>query len=443
MKPSYCSPSHSGNSGTCFSDGSLIKLANAYNKTHTDKIPTPTSKPDMRLSSDKRSAIWKSLLSKLKKNNELPCEDEYCVLYTDVAESVNDREIHENTFRPERPENWYDNPSEWLTNLDIENVMKQYEETHSDFAFLGPSPIDFDAKIDGNSCVEQSICDLSLRNMLQKGKRRVGIVFNLDPHYKSGSHWTAMMCDMNSGGIYYFDSYGVQPPQEVRMLMARLRSQGNQLINDNLLSAAKMRPIHIYPISGRLSNAFEFQTNQNDIASEGGASSNSKRVRKLQSGDICHLMEGGRIVDKTPLRIRQVKPGNIIVFESEIPAEYRTKLNSGKCNIVRKDFEELFNTTRFQFGNSECGMFSMYFLLQFLENKNFYDIVRTRINDRYVWKKRDEYFRPNIRRIPQLPTGREGANADKSSILAALVNGGRESKKYFARGGKKVSRKKK
>ena len=43
----------------------------------------------------------------------------------------------------------------------------------------------------------------------------MGIVFNLDPHDKPGSHWVSMYVDLNNGGIYYFDSYGYKPLKEI------------------------------------------------------------------------------------------------------------------------------------------------------------------------------------------------------------------------------------
>ena len=35
-----------------------------------------------------------------------------------------------------------------------------------------------------------------------------------------------MYVDMNNGGIYYFDSYGIEPPKEIKVLMNRLTNQG-------------------------------------------------------------------------------------------------------------------------------------------------------------------------------------------------------------------------
>uniref|UniRef100_A0A158P5G0 Ubiquitin-like protease family profile domain-containing protein n=1 Tax=Tetranychus urticae TaxID=32264 RepID=A0A158P5G0_TETUR len=42
-----------------------------------------------------------------------------------------------------------------------------------------------------------------------------GIVINLDPSWKSGSHWTAVFIPIYGSGIY-FDSYGQQPPEMIK-----------------------------------------------------------------------------------------------------------------------------------------------------------------------------------------------------------------------------------
>ena len=49
------------------------------------------------------------------------------------------------TFTPYKPTEWEKNPVEWLSNFDILNVLKQYEEKYSDFKFIGPTPIDFNS----------------------------------------------------------------------------------------------------------------------------------------------------------------------------------------------------------------------------------------------------------------------------------------------------------
>ena len=73
---------------------------------------------------------------------------------------------------------------------------------------------------------------LNLKRLLQKGKTKVGIVFNLDPHDKPGSHWVSFFADFDKNEICYFDSYGIAEPNEVRILMDRLKDQAKELNKD-------------------------------------------------------------------------------------------------------------------------------------------------------------------------------------------------------------------
>jgi Ulp1 family protease len=61
----------------------------------------------------------------------------------------------------------------------------------------------------------------------QKNKKytKLGIVFNLDTHDKGGSHWVALYLDMNKQYIYYFDSCGDEVPDEVKVLMSRMKKE--------------------------------------------------------------------------------------------------------------------------------------------------------------------------------------------------------------------------
>ena len=49
-----------------------------------------------------------------------------------------------------------------------------------------------------------------------------GFVFNLDEHWKSGSHWVALYSDLSKGQIYFFDSYGKRPEKRIRSLVKRI-----------------------------------------------------------------------------------------------------------------------------------------------------------------------------------------------------------------------------
>ena len=135
-------------------------------------------------------------------------------------------------FRPKAPESWKKDPDDWLDNHSIEAVLKQYEEADPTFKSLGAVPIDFAAPSpyskDKKQCLLPEFCKLNLNDLRAEGKKGVGMVFNLDPHFKDGSHWIAMYVDVEEPACYYFDSYGYSPPKQVKMLMETLWSQDNR-----------------------------------------------------------------------------------------------------------------------------------------------------------------------------------------------------------------------
>lgn len=47
-----------------------------------------------------------------------------------------------------------------------------------------------------------------------------GIVVNLDPSWKPGSHWVAIYCP-KYGQVIYFDSFGLQPPNQIKVFIER------------------------------------------------------------------------------------------------------------------------------------------------------------------------------------------------------------------------------
>ena len=73
------------------------------------------------------------------------------------------------------------------------------------------------------------LCKINLKNLNTDGINKLGVIFNLDKHTQSGSHWVAMFCSIPKKEIYYWDSYGMKPPKEVTTLMNRLKKQGNKM----------------------------------------------------------------------------------------------------------------------------------------------------------------------------------------------------------------------
>ena len=208
-----CSPKPKNklNNFSCYSNDDLIKLRDHWNARH----------PDVKIISNSPKEIHKKLSEYLKNicNNEacwLKQKSVFGKLESDLADS----------FAPESPEEWKKNPNEWLSSTDIIKVMKQYEKAYKCFDFIGPSPIDFDTRKLYGECVWEELCNFNLHNMIKKGKTKIGIIFNTDPHNKPGQHWISMFINIKKGVIFFFDSTGDDAPPEVKKLINRIRKQG-------------------------------------------------------------------------------------------------------------------------------------------------------------------------------------------------------------------------
>ena len=136
-------------------------------------------------------------------------------------------------LRPEQPPKWKDDPDMWLDSTNIEEVMKQYEDAYQNFEFMGPFPIDFAAPDpytkEKGQCLIKEICSLRVADSIKQGTQYIGIIYNLDPHFKGGSHWVANFIDIPKHKCYYFDSYGYEPPKQIAKFMKWLTTQDPQM----------------------------------------------------------------------------------------------------------------------------------------------------------------------------------------------------------------------
>jgi len=171
-----------------------------------------------------RSAIEKAL-------NVTP-KHEYTFVKALPIEEPRKMELIRNYLRPKQPDDWKSDPDKWLNSLDIEYVMNQYEDAYPNFEFMGPYPIDFAApdpyKKDGK-CLIQEMCELRVSESLANGTQYIGIIYNLDPHFKGGSHWVAVFIDLVKHKTYYFDSYGMEAPQQIQKFMKWLTTQDKDM----------------------------------------------------------------------------------------------------------------------------------------------------------------------------------------------------------------------
>lgn len=220
LKQSNINIVESATSESCFSNDALRKIASKWNESNPQNLISYNENTDGKI-------LWIEI-NKMMSNK---CKTETCWMKQDfIKDSPLARELLKN-FKPFMPKTWVTNPIEWLNTIDIRDVMNQYEIKHSDFEFIGPVPMDFDTKIGFGQCVVDELCKVKLDKLIAKGDSKLGVIFNLDKHTQSGSHWVAMYCDVNKNGgfIGYWDSYGLEPNTEVVVLMDRLKAQAKEI----------------------------------------------------------------------------------------------------------------------------------------------------------------------------------------------------------------------
>jgi hypothetical protein len=217
---------------SCMTKTALNKLVSAWNKSIKDK------KLYININ-DSQQQIYENMVKILKKQNKKLLPEHEWWEQEWVKEQLNDKEIQEIKdmhYSPDAPDSWINNPDEWLSTLDIDNKLQQYEDKYVNFKYYGATPIDFALRSSDGSCQINSLCNININQLLnQKNpKKYIGIVFNLDKHYQPGSHWVAMYIIMENGNskikpkyeINYWDSYAIDPPKEVNELIDKLKSQG-------------------------------------------------------------------------------------------------------------------------------------------------------------------------------------------------------------------------
>ena len=272
-----CSPMGKGNSikgvSTCYSSKGLNTMKHVWNLKH----------PDMVILTNEPSKIW----HELKYHFRHSCKRESCWLKQMVTQHGLDRTLLEASFAPESPPEWRENPRTWLDSTNIRDVLAQYEKAYRDFEFIGPSPIDYDEKIEFNECVWNELCRFNLADYIKRGIRIIGIIFNLDPHDKDGSHWMCVIIDTKKARIYFFDSYGF-----------RIHHRINTFCKDVIKQSAILQNTETFV---RVSNKIEHQTHTD---SECGMYCIYLIIQAIQGEDIEKLMSK-RIPDGRMVRLRK------------------------------------------------------------------------------------------------------------------------------------------
>ena len=217
--PSQCHPSvgRQRPAAGCLPVEILEKAAAALNLKHA-----PKTGPALR--------------KRLEQELDVPTGHEYSFLSKLPFPPTERAAIAKQYLRPVAPAAWKKDPDMWLDSTNIADVMNQFELSNPRFEFMGPFPIDFAApspyeKGPGGAkrCLMNEMCELHVKDAAKNGTDYIGIVYNLDPHFKSGSHWVANFIDLKRKTCHYFDSYGMAPPKQIATFMKWLATQDPEM----------------------------------------------------------------------------------------------------------------------------------------------------------------------------------------------------------------------
>jgi hypothetical protein len=272
-----CAPHLEFENGSCIPLELLIKMGEAYNKYHENKNKKQI-KMDPTLDTLYPDEYKKYLLFEFKKIFDGDQKDWIKSKYLELMDEEDKDHLENKVFRPDGPQGRF----EWLSTIDINQVLYQYEEKYPGFKFLGAVPIDF-MDLD-----YLPFKNLNLDEMENENIKKFGVIFNTDKSYQSGKHWISLFFDLENGQIYFSDSMGTRPPKEVN--------------------------------------------------------------------DFMQLLE------------KHLKNKNI------------------------NNIDVRYNKTQHQKGNSECGVYSINFILRLLKGKTFDHITKKRLSDEQVNKCRIKYF---------------------------------------------------
>lgn len=202
---SKCSP-HRADLESCFTHAELIKIAKSYNsftKICGEQLCFKVV-PIKNIENKSHQDLYKSLESRFKKL----CPDESCWITLDFINKIPDSQFVHNlkyfTFKPKMTgDRW-----KWLSTIDIDFVLRQYQLVDPTFRFLGAQPADF-------------LEIPSKTELIKSGIKHLGLVLNLDPSDKPGSHWVAIYIE-NLSSLDYFDSTGETPPKLIKRCISKL-----------------------------------------------------------------------------------------------------------------------------------------------------------------------------------------------------------------------------
>jgi hypothetical protein len=297
-----CAPGVKYEGNSCISKENLKEIAKNFNKKSNINIDTNVSK--------------EKLVSELDKNfnEKYKCKDQLCWLNQNFVKRMKNDDLNKYTFKPVGPSKKFD----WLSTTNINDVVDQYEKKYKNFVFLGAVPYDFQ-ELRQLQVGEMDFNDLEnglLNDEHNKGEKidQFGMVINLDPHDKPGSHWVSLYANFDKNQIYFFDSFGKKPRKKIKKFINKIAK-------------------HMYK------KKYNQELSVNKVLKNLKENKSHKQIDNL------------------------------------------------------KDFDIRYNNIQHQFENSECGVYSINFIVRLVGGETFDEITKNIKKDDFMNNCRKTYFR--------------------------------------------------
>ena len=205
-----CTPGLRYDAGSCARLAVLIEIAKAYNTSTVIPSDKIILVPNFEVLNPQKYKQY--LVNQIETKIGDKCATQKCWQKQNFIRYMDDKardEFLKYTYRPDSPQGKF----EWLSTYDINDTMAQYEKKYVKYKFFGAVPMDFAV------LPTLEIGNIDYAKYHNNGITKMGVVFNLDNHDQSGSHWTSMYTDLENGNIFYFDSFGIKPEPRVRALV--------------------------------------------------------------------------------------------------------------------------------------------------------------------------------------------------------------------------------
>lgn len=153
------------------------------------------------------------LIMLINKKLNLTSDTQHLIIYTKLFNRLPDTDKYmlTHSFKPFGPVK-----HEWLSNININDVMERYELDYNDFKFIDATYCDFLYYPENNQYKTLDFFKLNNKN-------KFAMVINQDVHTGPGTHWVALYFD-RLGEIYYFDSVGMPPKKPVNDFIDLLKN---------------------------------------------------------------------------------------------------------------------------------------------------------------------------------------------------------------------------